>query len=364
MPQRTAVGAGTLELREDRLVGAVDGRDPEHRGRPEARVDRGRDQHGQRARDPGGEDGEGGLDDRHLLELAVIALPAGVAQAGELLAHAGRRRPAVDLRMVGRQERELGGLDGAGVGREQREREAVQRLGVQLHAIDAPEHGALRADRALVPAGQLGEAAVVLLGVGAPADVPLRAPHEPHRPVTAPALAAFGLLAGEHRPAALAPVDRALALVDEAAFEQHEEQPLRPAVDVLVAAHERARPVEGEAEGVELLAHPGGAGVDPFPRREPVFERSELGRQPERVEAERVEHRVTAGAPEAGVGVADRVAADVAHVRGARGERVAVEDMHVPAALDGLGRRLERVGVPPGLLPLRLDDRGVVDRRR
>ena len=96
---------------------------------------------------------------------------------------------------------------------------------------------------------------------------------------------------------------------------------------------------------VELLAHPRGAGVDPLARRQPVLDRPELGRQAERVEAERVEHRVAAGAPEAGVGVADRVAADVAHVRGARGERVAVEDVHVLRGPPRLGRRLERVRV-------------------
>ena len=120
VPQRAAGRGGVGELLEDRLVGAVDGRDAEHRGRPEARVDRGRDQHGQRTRDPGGEDREARLDDRHLLELAVVALPPGVAQAVELLAHARRRRPALDLRVVGREERELGRRDGAGVGREQR----------------------------------------------------------------------------------------------------------------------------------------------------------------------------------------------------------------------------------------------------
>jgi hypothetical protein len=53
----------------------------------------------------------------------------------------------------------------------------------------------------------------------------------------------------------------------------------------------------------------------------------------------------------------------VAHVSRARGERVAVEDVDVLAALDGLGRRLERVRIPPGPLPLRLDQCRVVARR-
>src|SRR4029078_6198062 len=50
------------------------------------------------------------------------------------------------------------------------------------------------------------------------------------------------------------------------------------------------------------------------------LERAQRGGKAEGVEAERVEHRIAAGTPEAGVGVADRVAADVAHVGGARGE--------------------------------------------
>jgi len=54
----------------------------------------------------------------------------------------------------------------------------------------------------------------------------------------------------------------------------------------------------------------------------------------------------------------------VAHMRRARGERMAVEDVGVLPAFLVLGRRLERVGDAPGLLPLRLDRGRVVDRRR
>ena len=135
-----------IELLEDRLVGAVHGRDPEHRGRPEPGVDRGRDQHGQRMRDSRSDHRAAGLDERHLLQLAVVAHPPAVAELGELLEHAGLRRPALALGVVGRDERELGAGRRVGMGREERQRLAVQRRGVQLHAVDATQHGALRAD--------------------------------------------------------------------------------------------------------------------------------------------------------------------------------------------------------------------------
>ena len=64
-----------------------------------------------------------------------------------------------------------------------------------------------------------------------------------------------------------------------------------------------------------------GAALDPLARRHAAGDRAELGRQAERVEAEREQHVVAARAAEARVGVADRVAAHVADVDVARRER-------------------------------------------
>ena len=64
-----------------------------------------------------------------------------------------------------------------------------------------------------------------------------------------------------------------------------------------------------------------GAAVDPVAGRLAAGDRAELGGQAEGVEAEGEQHPLAAGAAEAGVGVADRVAADVADVDVARGER-------------------------------------------
>ena len=150
-------------------VGAVHGRDPEHRGRPEPGVDRGRDQHGQRAaRFPGTNTERPVSTNGHLLELAVVALPAGVAQALELLAHARRRRPALDLGMVGRERART------------RPPRRASTWGVKSVSVTPSSVAASSSTPSTRPStercapiaplfqrGQLGEAAVVLLRVGA-----------------------------------------------------------------------------------------------------------------------------------------------------------------------------------------------------
>ena len=71
----------------------------------------------------------------------------------------------------------------------------------------------------------------------------------------------------------------------------------------------------------QLAGHVLGAARDPLARRLAAGDRAELGGQAEGVEAEGEQHVVAAGAAEARVGVADRVAAHVADVDVARGER-------------------------------------------
>ncbi len=191
--------------------------------------------------------------------------------------------------------------------------------------------------------------------VGADPQVPLRQLDQPHRPVAAPAGAAgLDLDRGERRLAVLAPVDVAGAAVDQPRLEQLQEQPLRPAVHDRVGAHERALPVEGEAEPLQLAGHVLGAAVDPLARRLAAGDRAELGGQAERVEAEREQHGVAARAPEARVGVADRVAAHVADVDVAGGERRGGLDVDVGLLVEQR-RRAERVALAPGRLAARLD---------
>ena len=148
--------------------------------------------------------------------------------------------------------------------------------------------------------------------------------------MAAPAAPVLDLQRGKRRAAVIAPVDRGVVAVDQAGLEQGDEEPLRPAVLGLVGAVEDALVVEGEAEPLHLLEHPLAAALDPLGRRHFALDRRHLGRQAEGVEAEAEEDGVAAGAAEAGVGVADRVVADVAHVQFARGERARGLDVDGP----------------------------------
>ena len=172
--------------------------------------------------------------------------------------------------------------------------------------------------------------------------------------MTAPAAAVLDLDAREGGLARVAPVDSGGTAVHEAGLEQGEEQPLRPAVEERVGAEEGALPVEGEAEAVELLAHGRSGARDPLARRHPRGDCGELSGQPEGVKAEGEQHVVATRSPEAGVGIADRVAAHVPDVDVARCEGGRWLDVEV-WALPGDRRRAECVARAPGLLPARLD---------
>ena len=87
-------------------------------------------------------------------------------------------------------------------------------------------------------------------------------------------------------------------------------------------------------------------------------DRAELGGQAEGVEAEGEQHRVAARAAEARVGVADRVAANVADVDVARGERGGGLDVAVRLLLERR-RRPEGVTLAPRRLAARLDGLGL-----
>src|SRR6266516_4562746 len=183
---------------------------------------------------------------------------------------------------------------------------------VDLHPVRAAEDVALGGERDLVPAGELGEAAVVLLQVGRYPEEPGRAPDQADLVVAAPAAAVLDLERGERRLAVVAPVDGRVVAVDQPRLEQGDEEPLRPAVLRLVGAVEDAVVVEGEAEAPHLDEHSLAAALDPLGRRLLALDRAHLCRQAEGVEAEAEEDGIAAGAAEARVGVADRVVAGVA----------------------------------------------------
>ena len=188
-------------------------------------------------------------------------------------------------------------------------------------------------------------------------------PDQPDRVVAAPAAAVLDLQGRERRLAAVAPVDGGVVAVDEAGLEQGDEEPLRPAVLALVGAVEGPPVVEGVAEPLHLLEHPLAALHDPVGRPHAAVDRRHLGGQAEGVEAEAEQDGVAAGAAVAGVGVADRVVADVAHVQVARGERARRLDVDRLLPLLGV-RGVVGAGPRPGGLALGLDLPRVVFRAR
>ena len=207
---------------------------------------------------------------------------------------------------------------------------------------------------------ELLQAAVVLLQVGADAQIPLRALDQAHGVVAAPASpAVLDLDRGEGRLAGVAPVDGARAAVDQARVEQRQEQPLRPAIHERVGAEERAVPVERVAQA--LAAGRSCARRSARPTR---WGTRRARSRPARRAARRRRSRTRTAPPrraratKARIGVADRVGADVADVDVARGERRRGLDVAARAQLarspsvDGCGERVARA---PGGLPARLD---------
>ena len=230
---------------------------------------------------------------------------------------------------------------------------------VELDPVGAPEDVALGLERELVPVLEPLEVGVVLVDERADPQEPGRPADQPHLVVAAPAAPVLDLERRERRLAGVAPVDGGVVAVDQAGLEQGQEQPLRPPVLAVVGAVEGPVEVEGEAETADLLEHPLAAGLDPVGRPHPALDRRHLGRQPEGVEAEAEQDRVAAGAAEPGVGVADRVVADVAHVEIARGERARGLDVD-PGLPLGRRRRPEGAALLPGSLTGDLEGRRVV----
>ena len=271
--------------------------------------------------------------------------------------------------MLGRDEHEARQLQRVDMRREHRQPDAVAAGEVDLDAVDAAEHEALAGERDLVPApacGELVQAAVVLLHVGADAQVPLRSLDQSHGVVATPAQPVLDLDRREGRLAGVAPVDVPGPAIHQAGVEQLQEQPLRPAVHDRIGAEEGALPVEGEAESLQLGGHVLGAALDPVAGRLAARDRAELGGKAEGVEAEVEQDAIAASPAEAGVRVADRVAADVADVDVPRGERGGGLDVEVRLVVDrseiGQRRRPERVALAPGRLATGLDRIGLIAR--
>ncbi len=131
----------------------------------------------------------------------------------------------------------------------------------------------------------------------------------------APAAALDHLLVGEHGLIHRIPVHDAGLLVREALPEHAQEEPLVPLVVIGIAGREFARPVEREAEAVQLRFHVRDVVARPLRRRHLGRHRRVLGRQSEGVPPHRLQHVVSAHPVVPGENVADGIVPDVPHVQ-------------------------------------------------
>ena len=172
-----------------------------------------------------------------------------------------------------------------------------------------------------------------------------------------PAPAVDDVLVRPHRLVVRAPVDGRLPAVGEPVLEELQEEPLRPVVVGRLVGRDLAVPVDRPAHTAHLVRDRADVPLGDLERAPALLDRGVLGRQPERVEAHRPQHRVSVAASEVRDDVPERVVEDVPHVQ--RAGRVRQHLEHVEVALGLLaGRRvLGREGtlrLPHGL-PLLLD---------
>ncbi len=220
-------------------------------------------------------------------------------------------------------------------------------------AFGAPDPVALHREHLLGPLGEAVGGVEQLVGVGGDAEEPLLQVARLDRRPAAPAAAVHHLLVGQHRVVHRAPVHRRLAPVGQPLLEHPDEEPLVPLVVLGVARGQLALPGVADAEPLQLALHVrdvgagGGLGVDA------ALDGGVLGRQAERVPAERMQHVVAAHALGARHHVADDVVAHVAHVRVPRriGEHLEAVELRT-RRIDG---HLERAVVLPAGLPLRVE---------
>ena len=131
----------------------------------------------------------------------------------------------------------------------------------------------------------------------------------------APAAAVDHLLVREHGLVDRVPVHHRLLAVRHALLEQAHEHALLVHVIVGLAGREFARPVDRVTQRRQLRAHVLDVRVGPLRGRGLVLDRRVLGRQPERIPAQRLQHVLALHALEARDHIADRVIAQVADMQ-------------------------------------------------
>ena len=165
---------------------------------------------------------------------------------------------------------------------------------------------------------------------------------------------ALDLLARQRHLVLRAPVDRGHRAVGQAALEEPQEEPLVPLVVLGLAGDDLGVPVERRAHRAQLAAHVLDVAHRPDARVDVARDRGVLGRQPERVEADREEDVVAVHPPEARDRVGRRLDVPVPDVQVARRVRVHREQVELaPARVVEVG--VVRARLVPARLPARLD---------
>uniref|UniRef100_A0A0N5A6W1 LigA n=1 Tax=Parastrongyloides trichosuri TaxID=131310 RepID=A0A0N5A6W1_PARTI len=137
---------------------------------------------------------------------------------------------------------------------------------------------------------QLVQAVQQLLGVVGDAQEPLGDLALLDQRARAPAAAVDDLLVGQHGLVDRVPVHHAVLAVDQAPLEQLQEPVLLLAIVFGVAGGELARPVQRQAQKLELVAHRGDVGPGPVARVDAALHGRVLGRHAEGVPAHGVQH--------------------------------------------------------------------------
>ncbi|OPZ59574.1 MAG: hypothetical protein BWY87_00937 [Deltaproteobacteria bacterium ADurb.Bin510] len=257
----------------------------------------------------------------------------------------------LDQRVFGRDAHEGRAEERVGAGGEDLDfLVAIFELEADQRAFAAADPVLLHGQHAFGPAVlELLDVVEQFLGVGRDLEVPLVVLLQDDLAVAAPALAVFDLLVGQHRVAALAPVQKAAAAIDQALLIHLDEEELFPAVVFGVAGGDLAVPVVAQAQALELDLHVLDVLVGPLAGVHVAGDGGVFGRHAEGVEAHGMQHVETLHALVARHDVADGVVAHVAHVDAARG--VGEHLQQVVFGLGGVFGDLEKLVALPGLLP-------------
>ena len=228
------------------------------------------------------------------------------------------------------------------------ERAAAFDFELDLEALGAADPVLLHQPHALGPARHVGERTEQVVGVLRDAEVVHRDLALLDQRARTPAATVDHLLVGEHSLVHRVPVDGTGLAIRDALLEHSQEQPLVPAVVVRPAGGDFTRPVDAEAERLQLPLHVSDVVVGPLRGRHTVRHRGVLGRQAERVPAHGLQHVVTLHAHVPRDHVADRVVANVSHVQAPARVREHAEAVVLRAGRV-LGDRKTAVGIPESL---------------